>query len=89
MNTTTHPLAVGTIIEMDQERAYTEAGVKAVHTWTVRGRVTEVDATGFTYEVAEVVAEANRPTFASTPTGGTVAWFALPLYIDRGTLRIA
>ena len=87
--TTTAPLAVGTVIEMDKEGAYcTETGAKVVHTWTTKNTVTAVDGVGFTYKVTEVVAEANRPEFAGTPTGGTMAWFALPLYIARGTLRI-
>ena len=86
--TTTAPLAVGTVIEMDKEGAYIEAGAKVVHAWTIKGTVIAVDGAGFTYEVTEVVAEANRPEFAGTPTGGTMAWFALPLNIARGTLRI-
>lgn len=88
MNTTA-TLAVGDIYEADVEKPYTdEAGTKKVHTFTRVCEVTETNDVGLTYRVVEVLNEQNRPSFAGAVSGGTLAWFAVPLHIARGTMRV-
>lgn len=81
-------LTVGTMFESDDSRPWHEGPVKGVHSYTLRCRVTGTTVAGFEYEVLDVVAEDGRPTFGRTPTAGSIAWFVVPLYEARGTLRV-
>jgi hypothetical protein len=87
MSTTT-ALTIGSRFEMDEALPYTVDGQKRTHTYTKECRVVAADEAGFTYDVVGVTNEQDRPDFAGTPKGGSVAWFALPFRVSKGTLRI-
>lgn len=84
-------LPLGQIFTTKDERKWTDDdGHSHVHAYTVRARVTDMDARGFMWETIGIEDETGRPpeSFAFTPDGGTTAWFALPLYLENGRMAL-
>lgn len=81
-------IAIGARFMRTDSLPYTENGAKGIHATTTLCEVTSTDRVGFRYSVVEVLAESGRPSFAGTPTGGSMAWFGFDAAIARGDVKM-
>jgi hypothetical protein len=82
------PLGVGDQFTRTDARPYTENGTKGVHDTTVLCEIVSTDERGFQYKVVKMIRESGRPSFAGTPTGGTMAWFGWDAALAKGRVEV-
>lgn len=78
---------VGDRFVATDDRKYTEGVRKGVHHIEVMYEITDLKHNGFEAKVVEVVAESDRPTFAGTPEGISMAWFGWDNSLRNGRVR--
>ena len=81
-------ISTGTRFTKNDERPYRLNGERHYHRQTLLAEVTSTDEVGFEYRIVEVLAEENRPEFAGTPTGGSMAWFGWDAALGRGDVKV-
>lgn len=82
-------IKVGTRFTKSGSRRYTERdGSQGTHEYLDLCEVTSLDSIGFAYTVVQRLSETGRPSFGTTVSNGSMAWFGWHAAAARGDVAL-